>query len=470
MSELLILREIHDALGEKNRVNLKELHEVLENPVLTPYLGDFESFKAMINRLELEGVLKLEKSGDVIYIIGHDDGSKYRDRIAKLEEIFSKAKDEDDFKDKVYTCELNQHFLDSEEVKIVFYYLTDKPPETPVKSSPEAPEIKKQERAPAPTEAENANDDIEQLKNVQEMKIKKLEQITKDYVEELLKDENEIEITTLSYLLDELLPLKEMREDEKTLIAAAIEEKSLPWVLEDGVYKRTGEKIKKTIGKNQYEENMLLRNFTNFLISSIGTELSIDYDDFKAKLVQTDLFKEISEKKEGITMESLLEEVIEHGMFKGYVDAVERKVFRPKTAEEKYQESFKRELDNLSEEIKTDEKKIAELKETEEHIPKDLESLLTFPDKPRDFFHALDSLEHESNQIQEFILRNTPVGKKVSIIELNEKIQQYMQQKDMELPFSINNESVENILEGMVKNRKLMGYFEDDTHFKREAS
>ncbi|MFX0102910.1 MAG: hypothetical protein ACFFCS_25300 [Candidatus Hodarchaeota archaeon] len=473
MSELLVLREIFDMLGEKKSIDLKDLHKMLESPILSPYLGDFESFKATITRLELDGTLELEKSGSEIEITGYDKGSKFHDKIAKLEALFSQSKDDDDFKEKIYTCELNQHFLDTEEVKIVYFYLNEKPPVVPVEKAPVekvtvASEEKKETMG---TDDKMTNEkEITELRNIQEMKIKKLEQITRDYVEELLKDENEIDRTTLAYLLDELLPLKEMREDEVTLIMSAIKERNLPWILDGDVFKRTGELVKKTLGKDQHEENKILKEFTNFLMSSLGNERSIGIDDFKAKLEETDFFKETSKEEKDVSMESLLEESIEHGMFTGYVDAEERTIVRPKSAEEKYQETFKRELDRLSEEIMSDEKKIESLKRTEEKIPQDLESLLKFPEKPRDVMHALDKVSSGDVMIQDFILKNTPVGKKVSIIELNDKLQDYLEEKKMDLPFSITSESIEKILEGMVKNRMLVGYFEDDEHFKREAS
>ena len=54
---------------------------------------------------------------------------------------------------------------------------------------------------------------IEELKKIQELKLKKLESIAINYVESLLSDENEMDTDVLKYLLNDLLPLKEMHEN-----------------------------------------------------------------------------------------------------------------------------------------------------------------------------------------------------------------------------------------------------------------
>lgn len=125
MSELVLLSEVFRNMAGKNRLNLKQLFNKIDFPELDPYVGDYNSFKSIFFRLNQEGIIKSRLEGDYLNIEKVDEGSAIHHLIEKLCDACMNSRNIEDFKNTVYTSELNRYFLDEEEIKAVYFHVED---------------------------------------------------------------------------------------------------------------------------------------------------------------------------------------------------------------------------------------------------------------------------------------------------------------------------------------------------------
>ncbi|MHA1680645.1 MAG: hypothetical protein ACTSUE_06525 [Promethearchaeota archaeon] len=304
---------------------------------------------------------------------------------------------------------------------------------------------------------QDKKDRIEQLKNIEKMKIHRLEQITKDYVEILLQDENEIEIDVLRYLLLDLLPLAEVHEDVDELIELAIKEKKLPWKLDGEVYKRTGKPVEKPSWEDIEKEENFLKETGDVLGNIFKTKRQLSFHVIEKEFDQAGIVP-----PKGETIISLLERVIKKGFFKGHIDMVESVVVRGKSEGELYQERFLKELDQFKQKEVNDDAE--EIIARTRKIPRDLESLLLAPDKPREIDGILETFDDEAQLIEKFITQSMHEHDSIKMVELHGKIKEYILTQHLTIPaVSISEEEVESILERLLHSGKIKGYFEKDS-------
>ncbi|MHA1697243.1 MAG: hypothetical protein ACTSWN_00220 [Promethearchaeota archaeon] len=125
MSELLLLKDIFKVVNNNKKINLIKLFEKIERPELSSYLGDVESLKLLFFRLNQQGIMKLRFKDDYIIVEGIDFDSALHSKIQKLLDVFESCKDYEGFKNRIITSELNQYFLNEEEIKAVFTCLSN---------------------------------------------------------------------------------------------------------------------------------------------------------------------------------------------------------------------------------------------------------------------------------------------------------------------------------------------------------
>lgn len=298
------------------------------------------------------------------------------------------------------------------------------------------------------------------MKGIFEQKMEKLKKITMDYVESLLAKENEMDVVVLRYLLNDLLPLQDLQLNTDALILQAIKERNLPFVLNGTVYTRRGPRLKISGSSTDLNERTMLQTFGLAVSRILMDAPSITIDELAAGLVAENFTIPDNEP-----IESLLERSIKQGFFRGNVDLREQRIYRPKTENEQYQEQFLKELNALSKEIALDS---AALKDAGDKIPGSLEALLLSPEKPRDISTVLDKAQKISNNIEDFIMDTCQVGKRVSIVDLSKQLKTRVHDEQLDIPYQIDQDIVEIMLEKMIEERKLSGYFEDDIHFIRK--
>ncbi|MBD3188074.1 hypothetical protein GF325_14655 [Candidatus Bathyarchaeota archaeon] len=159
---------------------------------------------------------------------------------------------------------------------------------------------------------------IERLKKEHQLRIQKLEKIAKDYVESILSDENEFDLDVLRYMLLDLLPLKEVREDVDLLINSAIQERGLPWCIEGDKCVRTGELVHKKSWVARERERQFLENVASIMERVLGRNTRVSLSKLGAAL-----------EDGGITgidesmIEDLVEQVIRAHLFDGFIDGIE---------------------------------------------------------------------------------------------------------------------------------------------------
>nr|MDO8112127.1 hypothetical protein [Candidatus Sigynarchaeota archaeon] len=465
MAELLLLHGLFELIAGKKKMNLKQLYEKLSNPVLEPYQGDFSSFKEIFFRLNQEGVLKSRIVGDELIIDSYSSDSYIHKEIKKLQDLCHACKDAEEFENKLHTSALNKYFMDAEEIKAVFFFFetskSSKPARAPASTPVEAPASEKASFSPKKDIATKSR--VDEMKGIFEQKLDKLKKMAKDYFESLLSKENEMDLVVLRYLLNDLLPLRDLKLNTDTLMLEAIKERNMPFVLEGTIYKRIGPRIKKSGPEVDLKERSMLQTFALILSRSLMDSRSVPIHDLELVLK-----KEGFSIPEGETLESLIEKAIKQGFFKGYMDLVEQKLFRAKTEKEQYQEQFMKELNALSREIADDAEKLKKFKAGESKIPDGLEALLMSPEKPKDICGVLDKAESLEAKIQELLLDTIQVGRKVSITDLSKQLKERVHKEQVDVPWTIDNDAVEKLLEKLVDSRKITGYFEDSMHFFRK--
>nr|MDO8119266.1 hypothetical protein [Candidatus Sigynarchaeota archaeon] len=84
VAELLLLRDVFALIAGKKRLNLHEVFDGLYNPVLAPYIGDFDSFKNIFYRLNQEGVIKSHFEDDMLCIESIKESSHINETIDTL--------------------------------------------------------------------------------------------------------------------------------------------------------------------------------------------------------------------------------------------------------------------------------------------------------------------------------------------------------------------------------------------------
>jgi hypothetical protein len=501
MAELLLLRDFFAQIAGKKRVNLKDLFEGLYNPTLAPYTGDFDSFKNVVYRLNQEGVIKSRFEGDVLVIDSAKANSHVHEAIDRLLRTCKSCSTVEEFEEKVHTSELNRLFMDGEEIKIVYFQIdgdrarakpiastasTSHAPAAEIPSRAASPPASSPSHASAPAPAPASTSappgldplskpvaasegeriegagKIAEMKGIFERKIDKLKATAKDYVETLLGKENEMDLVVLRFLLNDLLPLRSLNLNTDALILEAVRERSLPFVLDGTVYKRKGPRIKTAGPEIRFEERTMLQRFGIILSRGLMDARFIGMPALQ-RLLETEQFL----IPEGETMEKILEKTIRQGLFKGYIDLVEQRVYRAKTEAEQYQEQFLKDLNRMAREIASDATKLEDLKKSESKIPSGLEILLLSPGK-KGITGVLDKAEALSQNIQDFIMARVQVGKKVSVSELSRSLKDHVHRDHVDVPYVIDEEAVERILEKMVDDRKISGYFPDLSNFVRK--
>jgi hypothetical protein len=112
----------------------------------------------------------------------------------------------------------------------------------------------------------------------------KLREIGANYVESIFQNENEMDIAVLRYLLNDLLPLQEIRMNPDPIIASAIEQKHLPWRLEGTTYRRTGAQVIKKFYGMEGKVSQVLRNFSELLQDIIKEKPFLSFAEIKEKV------------------------------------------------------------------------------------------------------------------------------------------------------------------------------------------
>ncbi|MEX2680032.1 MAG: hypothetical protein Q6373_000400 [Candidatus Sigynarchaeota archaeon] len=495
MAELIFIEKIFGLIEKKKRVDLRVLFESLYNPILEPYVGDFDSFKNIFYRLNQEGVIKSHLEGDFLCIDQIKTSSHVHENIDALFRAYNECSTVEEFEKVVHTSKLNRHFMDDEEIKAVYFQIESErgkekhpppkkssssklgnsnasPPASLTATSSAAPATIPGSQAPVQdtlSEPVSTSEDertkqtvkIEEMRGIFEKKVDKLKTMAKDYVESLLAKQNEMDLVVLRFLLNDLLPLRDLNLDTDFLIRDAVRDRNLPFELDGTVYKRKGAQIKTAGPEIEFQERTMLQRFGLILSRGLMDAKFIGMPDLE-RLLEAEKFT-IPENE---TLETLLEKTIKHGFFKGYVDLVEQRVYRAKTQAEQYQEEFMRELNKMAKEIASDAKKLEDLKKSESKIPAGLELLLLSGKK--DITGVLDKAEALSQHIQDFIMNQLPVGKKTNIAELSKSLKDHVRRDRVDVPYTIDEEAVERILEEMVEKRKISGFFEDQSTFVRK--
>ncbi|MBN2151217.1 MAG: hypothetical protein JW839_07230 [Candidatus Lokiarchaeota archaeon] len=491
MAELLLMQKVFARISGKESVDLKGLFEALYDPILEPYTGDFESFKNIFYRLNQEGVVKSRLEGTVLFIESIKPGSPVHEAIDTLFLACAECPTVEEFERRVHTSGLNRHFMDDEEIKAVYFqvesergraeHAASKAPRAATRATDAGPRgAAAPTEPPAPTpeksrddplskpvvvsEAEKAKEagKIEEMRGIFEKKVDKLKAMTKDYVESLLGKQNEMDLVVLRFLLNDLLPLRDLNLDTDALIQEAVRERGLPFALDGTVYKRQGQLIKIAGPEIAFAERTMLQRFGLILSRGLMDARFLGMPDLQRMLDEEEFAI-----PEGETLETLLEKTIRQGFFKGYVDLVEQRVYRAKTEEEQYQEQFLKDLNKMAKEIASDAKKLEDLKKSESKIPAGLEILLLSPEK-RGITGVLDKAEAVSQNIQDFVMEQVQVGKKVSVADLSKRLKDHVHRDHVDVPYPIDEDAVERILEKLVEDRKIAGFFEDQSTFIRK--
>nr|MDO8117616.1 hypothetical protein [Candidatus Sigynarchaeota archaeon] len=112
MSELLVLNEIFSSVKDGAIINLRTLHARLEESVLAPYIGDVESIKQLIFRLNQESVMYASIHGDEVHVEHVEEESPLHKNVELLIAIIKSSDDVGSFKKNVSTSAINRYFMD----------------------------------------------------------------------------------------------------------------------------------------------------------------------------------------------------------------------------------------------------------------------------------------------------------------------------------------------------------------------
>lgn len=124
VSELLVLEVMLRIARERPVMALADVYREVDPAVAAPYVGDVNSLKAMLFRLDQEGVMKARVERDLVVVdqLGDEDTHVHR-LIRKLRETCELARHLHDFTMRVFTSELNRYFLDEREIRDVYEHL-----------------------------------------------------------------------------------------------------------------------------------------------------------------------------------------------------------------------------------------------------------------------------------------------------------------------------------------------------------
>lgn len=296
----------------------------------------------------------------------------------------------------------------------------------------------------------------ETLRREHEHTVERVKQIAMDYTASILEHENEMDLDVLRYLLNDLLPLKDVHLVADAIVADAVASKGLPWRLEGAVYRREGAPVALLSWETQDEARRRLGAVANTVSAAVRDARSIAIDEVGPLLDGKGI-----EIPAGETVDSLLEAIISEGLFDGFVDLAAGRVHRNDTPRERYQKRFMQELDAAA-------ASLAKEGEGRAAIPPRIEAVLVSPDKPRSLDGLLDTAQARSRDVQDFITTFCKAGSKVSIESLNMNLQQHFKERHVDLPWDVKKGGIETFLEEMVKNRQIDGYFDGEDHFVRE--
>ena len=130
VSELYILEGLLKIAKEQPAMRLEELYGKVAPPAVKRYVGDVNSIKAILFKLDQEGVVKNRIIQDKV-VIDSVAGETYLYELTRLMRwICESSSSLEEFTERVFTCELNRYFLDANEVKVVYEQL--KPPQLDV--------------------------------------------------------------------------------------------------------------------------------------------------------------------------------------------------------------------------------------------------------------------------------------------------------------------------------------------------
>jgi undecaprenyl pyrophosphate synthase len=462
MAELLLLHEVFEHVAGQTRINLKSLYDEFYNPILAPYLGDFDSFMTMFYRLNQEGVLKSRTEGDDLIIEHVSTASPVHKKIKQLLETTRSCATAEEFESRVHVSSLNRDFMDAEEIKAVFYHLEgvkSAKQSTPTERQGEASDYARTATEKGMTSKMQTKADA--MKEVYEKKVAKLKSMAKDNVEILLSKENEMDIAVIRYLLNDLMPLRDLKLNADELVLDAIKARGLPFVLDGTIIKRQGSMIKQTRPELVHDMRSALQKLALVISRQLLETQHISMVELQRVLDAQNFTIPESE-----TLETLIEQAIKHGYFNGFIDSVEQLVYRPKNEQERQQEAFMREINKLSKEIAVDAGRLADLKKVEAKIPPGLDALLLSP-KMHDLAEVLDKTEKSSRSIESFIMSAVKIGRKVSITDLSKQLKDHVHHEHVDVPFPIDDSTTGKILEKMVDTLKIYGYFDSSSNFIR---
>ncbi len=495
MTELFILKELFSSARDGTVIDLRALHESFDGSVLAPYVGDVESSKQLIFRLNQESVMYASVRGDEVHVEHVEGESPVHGHISLLVDIIKASKDVSSFKRNVSVSPINRFFMDEKEMELVYLVATSGgftiqgavieralselqagSDDQQAKLPPVPDNERKVDAAPvddskvkiargatvSSSVGDSSTRNVTEMRKMFDLKIEKLRSVAKDYVEKLLADENEIELKVLRHLLNELLPLKEIHLDPGVLIKDAIIEKQLPWALDGDIYKRSGA----LVDVHHHEKGVLMsravKKIASILRDCLKENACVSFDEVKQALERNAFTF-----PDGENIESLIERSIREGMFSGYIDLVTQHVYRPKSDDERYQQSFQKELNALAREIKHDANKMLDLERVKSEIPRDLEAVLIAPEKPKELTGILDTTQTISEQFKAFLLDALVIGSPVPVAPLVKQIKALGVARNITLPFTIDRAGIEKMLEDMVRQGVIDGYFQDDDTFVR---
>ena len=121
---MLVLEAVLKMAREHPVMALADVYHEVDPAIADQYVGDVNSFKAILFRLDQEGVMKARVDKDRVIVDHVSDGDTHVHRlIRKLRDTCETSRHLHEFTMRVFTSELNRYFLDEREVREVYNQL-----------------------------------------------------------------------------------------------------------------------------------------------------------------------------------------------------------------------------------------------------------------------------------------------------------------------------------------------------------
>jgi len=124
ISELIVFDQIAHAMEREKQVNLDRLADFVVDLEIDQQVKSKEYLTTLVHRLDQLRVIYTKTSDDGELVIeGIQDNSSEGKLVRMLKKAFMSSNTLADFKERVFTCELNRYFIDDVEVEKIYKQL-----------------------------------------------------------------------------------------------------------------------------------------------------------------------------------------------------------------------------------------------------------------------------------------------------------------------------------------------------------